>query len=206
MAEERGWHGVYEAARTGAAGAPDASRPRGVQDQRPSPGGDRRLMARVLSVVWALVPVATLGLGTAPAFTFAAVRLRSKAIRRWAAFYWVCLVTALILDRPGAVMPESSWRSQDQEWIQWIVLMLMGTIHAFLIRNRLLEGTRDSDETIVVLSGIRRALGIPPRSSSGDQGESVRWAGSEWHADSSAQVHERRGDQAEDGHDEGYDE
>jgi len=118
-------------------------------------------VARALSVAWALVPVATVGLGTAPAFTYAAVRLRSKAVRWWTAFYWLCLATALVFDRPGEVMPESSWRSQAQEWIQWIALILMGTTHAFLIRRRLLEGTRDSDEGGVD-GGRFRALGIPP--------------------------------------------
>jgi len=206
VAEERGWHEVYEAARTRAAGAPDASRPLGIQDQWPSSSGARSLVARAFSVVWALVPVATLGLGTAPAFTYAAFRLRSKVVGWWALFYWLCLTTALAFDRPLQSLPESSWRSQAQEWIQWIVLIVLGTTHAFLIRRRVLEGTRDSDEAVVVLSGIRRVLGIPPLSSTGDQGQSARWAGSEWHADNSAQVHERIDDQAEGEQDEGYDE
>jgi hypothetical protein len=117
----------------------------------------------VLSVAWALAPVLTVGLGTAPAFTYAAFRLRVAAVWWWAGIYWAFLITALAFDRPGQALPASSWRSQIQEWIQWIVLILMGTTHAFLIRRQLVDGTRVGGDQGEDRHGVRRALGLAPR-------------------------------------------
>jgi len=119
-------------------------------------------LGRFLSVVWALVPVLSLGLGTAPAFTYAAVRLKSRLVGWWTAFYWVALGVALAFDYPGQALPETSVRSQVQEWIQWVVLILLGTVQAFLVRRRLLDPDRYRDGRPAGHGWFRHALGAPP--------------------------------------------
>jgi hypothetical protein len=63
----------------------------------PSRKGRASLSMRALSVVWALIPIATLGIGTPFTFTFAAIRLRSRAIGLCAGAYGAAAIASLIL-------------------------------------------------------------------------------------------------------------
>ena len=103
------------------------------------PGAPRSLFVRVLSVIWALAPLFTVGLATPACFTYAAVRLRSRSLGWCAAAYWVILIAAVSLVPPWAYVPDSSWRSSAQGLLTWL-LILAGTTQAFVIRRALLEG------------------------------------------------------------------
>jgi hypothetical protein len=112
------------------------------------------LFARVFSVIWALAPLFTTGLATPACFTYAAVKLRSRTLRWWAAVYWVVLIAALSLVQPWGYVPEASWRSQVQNGLT-LLLMLAGTIQAFMIRRRLLAGRGVTPEKGAEVSGTR---------------------------------------------------
>ena len=77
-------------------------------------------MAPTLSVLWALVPLVTLGWGTGFSFAYAAVRLRDAALGWWAAGYFVAGAASL------ALLGASD--SQGGDW--------RGTLGALLLRSR----------------------------------------------------------------------
>jgi DNA uptake protein ComE-like DNA-binding protein len=99
--------------------------------------GARRPMAPVTSVLWALVPLVTLGWGTGFSFAYAAVRLRDAALGWWAAGYFVAGATSLTLIGVS--------NSQGGGWrgtlggVLAFALIGLGSAHAFGIRPHLVD-------------------------------------------------------------------
>jgi DNA uptake protein ComE-like DNA-binding protein len=92
--------------------------------------------AQLASVVWALIPVLTLGWGAPFTFTYAALRLRSRALGFCAGAYGVAAVVSLYL---GGNDNDNSWQSN----VGVAVALLaggVGTAQAFAIRGRLVAG------------------------------------------------------------------
>jgi DNA uptake protein ComE-like DNA-binding protein len=93
-------------------------------------------MSRPLSVLWALVPLLTFGWGAGFSFGYAALRLRDGVLGAWAWVYFVFGVTSFIL-----VVSSKS----DNDWegtvgaLLAIILIAIGTGHAFVVRRRLSE-------------------------------------------------------------------
>jgi hypothetical protein len=94
-------------------------------------------MSPFRSVLWALVPLVTLGWGTGFSFAYAAVRLRDAVIGWYAAGYLVAGATAF------ALLATSN--SQSGGWkaavgtILTFALIALGSAHAFGIRRYLVD-------------------------------------------------------------------
>ena len=101
---------------------------------------NRNGMSPFLSVLWALVPLLTLGWGTGFSFTYAAIRLRDGALGLWAAGYFVLGIISfgLVSSNSG----QSDWQS-NLGALMAIALIALGSAHTFAIRKYLVEpGTR----------------------------------------------------------------
>jgi DNA uptake protein ComE-like DNA-binding protein len=102
--------------------------------------GRRKPMSAGASVLWALVPLVTLGWGTGFSFAYAAVRLRDVALGCWAAGYFLAAAASL------ALLGASN--SQGNDWQATIgallafVLIGLGSAHAFGIRKHLVDPSR----------------------------------------------------------------
>lgn len=110
----------------------------------PSRAGRASLPVRVLSVVWALIPIATLGIATPFTFTFAAIRLRSRAIGLCAGAYGAVSIASLILLGIGS---DTSWEGNIGFSIG-VVAGAIATGQSFAIRKRLLNPIGDEDVVI----------------------------------------------------------
>ena len=93
-------------------------------------------MSPSLSVLWALVPLLTFGWGAGFSFGYAALRLRDGVLGAWAWVYFVFGVASFIL-----VVSSNSgddWEGSVGGLLA-IILMAVGTAHAFVVRRRLSE-------------------------------------------------------------------
>jgi DNA uptake protein ComE-like DNA-binding protein len=88
---------------------------------------------RGLSVVWALIPVLTFGWGAPFTFTYAALRLRSKALGFCAAAYGVVAIGSFYL---AGDSNDNSWQSNVGAAIA-LIAGGVATAQAFVIRGRL---------------------------------------------------------------------
>jgi hypothetical protein len=88
------------------------------------------------SVLWALVPLLTLGCGTGFSFAYAAIRFRDGILGAWAWVYFVLGVTSFIL--AASSRSQSDWR-QNVGAALALILIAVGSAHAFAIRRRLGE-------------------------------------------------------------------
>jgi DNA uptake protein ComE-like DNA-binding protein len=93
-------------------------------------------LTRWLSVVWAVIPVLTLGWGAPFTFTYAALRLRSKVLGLCAGAYGVAAVVSFYL---AGNNNENSWQSNAGAAIA-VVAGCVATAQAFVIRGRLVAG------------------------------------------------------------------
>jgi DNA uptake protein ComE-like DNA-binding protein len=99
--------------------------------------------SRGLSVVWALIPILTLGWGAPFTFTYAAVRLRSKALGLCAGAYGVAAVASFYL---AGNDNDNSWQSNAGAAIA-VVAGCVATAQAFAIRGRLVTGQGEKGGT-----------------------------------------------------------
>ena len=110
----------------------------------PSRRGRASLPVRVLSVIWALLPIATLGIAAPFTFTFAAIRLRSRAIGLCAGAYGAVASASLFLLGVGS---DTSWEG-NVGFSMGFVAGAVATGHSFAIRKRLLLPEGDEDAVI----------------------------------------------------------
>lgn len=115
-----------------------------------SRNGRSSVSARVFSVVWALIPIATLGWGAPFTYTYAAIRLRSKVIGLYAGAYGAVAITTLYLLGVGN---ENSWQGNVGFTIGAIV-GAVATAQAFTMRERLLDA--ESHEDAIVASAAQQ--------------------------------------------------
>lgn len=104
------------------------------------------LPVRALSVVWAVIPIATLGLGAPFTFTFAAIRLRSRVIGLCAGAYGVVAGASLILLGIGS---DTSWEGN----VGFAIGTIAGAVatgQAFAIRKRLLDPASDEGRVVAL--------------------------------------------------------
>lgn len=85
------------------------------------------------SVLWALVPLLTFGWANGFSFTYAAIRLRSRALGAIAGAYFALAMVSFVL--VGSNPVSSAWSNVGAAMA--ITLMALGTAHAFGIRRRL---------------------------------------------------------------------
>jgi hypothetical protein len=109
--------------------APHATTP---QQPNPHPGLGRV----VLSVLWALIPLATFGLLSPVTFGYAAYRLRSRGLALTALVYTLAVVVSFIL---SAIRPHSVTPADTTGALLTICLAgtwIGGTLHALSLRTR----------------------------------------------------------------------
>ena len=100
------------------------------------------LSVQVLSVIWALIPVLTFGWGAPFTFTYAAVRLRSKALGVCAGAYGLVAVVTFYFEGSSN---DNSWQSNAGAAIA-LVAGAVATAQAFAIRERLIRPSRPTDK------------------------------------------------------------
>ena len=98
--------------------------------------GDRQGISRPLSVLWALVPLLTLGWGTWLSFAYAAIRLRDGVLGAWAGVYFVLGLTSLTL--VASSKSQGDWEAYLGTVLA-LILVAAGSAHAFAIRKRLTD-------------------------------------------------------------------
>src|SRR5271169_2658302 len=98
--------------------------------------GRREGISPVFSILWALVPLLTLGWGTGFSFTYAAIRLRDRALGACAAAYFVLGMASFIL--VASSKSQGDWQINVGTAMA-LTLMALGTAHAFAIRRRLIK-------------------------------------------------------------------
>jgi hypothetical protein len=108
--------------------APGPSSAPPVSPRRPTWHGKRAGIRRVL---WALIPVLSLGILTPVPFVHAAIRLRDR--RLWVitsayAIAWLTLLIAILTAGPNSFAG-----------FLWLVLIVVATVHAFRLRRRVFE-------------------------------------------------------------------
>jgi Protein of unknown function (DUF3592) len=96
-----------------------------------APSGPIRTRFGFGTILWALLPLLSLGLLAPVPFAVAAVRLRQR--RMWLMTAAYAIGSALLI--VGAVIPQGGW---GDALIGTVILVLMvaGTVHAFLLRGR----------------------------------------------------------------------
>ncbi len=119
------------------------------------PVAGRKGISRSLSVLWALVPLLTLGWGTGFAFTYAAVRLRDGVLAAWAWVYFVLGVTSFIL--VVSSKSQGDWRGNVGAALA-LILIAVGSAHTFGIRRRLIEPGSDRQYRTGSISQQEQAL------------------------------------------------
>ena len=97
----------------------------------PGPTRRRRGVATVGTIVWALIPALSVGLLAPVPFVHAAIRLKQRGLWAVAAAYAIGLVVGLVL----AAGPEGGWGDAALGSLIF-ALMIVGTIHAFVLRDR----------------------------------------------------------------------
>jgi len=102
------------------------------------------LFAQVLSVVWALIPIVTFGWGAPFTFTYAALRLRSKALGLCAGAYGVVAIGSFYLAGDGS---DNSWQSNAGVAIA-LVAGAVATAQAFAIRGTVVAGKGENDSAL----------------------------------------------------------
>ena len=108
--------------------APQADAPRAHPD-----GGIGRVL---LSILWALIPLATFGLLSPVTFGYAAYRLRSRALALTALVYTLAVVLSFIL---SALRPHAATPSDAAGALLTVCLAgtwIGGTLHALSLRTR----------------------------------------------------------------------
>ena len=100
---------------------------------------------RVVSVVWAMIPFATFGMGAPFTFAYAAVRLHSKLVGLCAAGYGVAAVATLYL---AGNNNENSWQANVGVALGFGVTAV-ATIQSFAIRRSVFEGGRVDEDPAV---------------------------------------------------------
>ncbi len=103
-------------------------------DLKPVVIEERKGFSPSISVLWALVPLLTLGWGTAVSFAYAALRLRDGVLGVWAWAYFVLGVTSFLL----IASDNSGWRENAGAALA-LILIAVGSVHAFVVRQRLVE-------------------------------------------------------------------
>ncbi|HEX6468170.1 MAG TPA: helix-hairpin-helix domain-containing protein [Streptosporangiaceae bacterium] len=117
--------------------------------QQPPPSALRRR----LSYVWAVLPFVTIGLGTPFVMAYAAVRLRSG--RQWMATGLYAALLVLMFVTAG--LPEDS-AGPTLAVVFLLLLMLAGTVHALVIRSRVVQPAgRNAFDAAVDVAKERRA-------------------------------------------------
>jgi hypothetical protein len=108
------------------------------------------------SVLWALVPLLTFGWGIGFSFTYAAIRLRDRALGLWAAAYFVLGLTSFTLVNAGD--SQSDWRGYVGALLA-IALIALGSAHAFGVRRSLIApGNRRRRRRPKIVSQQEQAL------------------------------------------------
>ena len=106
--------------------------------------GRASLPLQALSVIWALIPIATLGVGTPFTFTFAAIRLRSRAIGLCAGAYGAVAIATILLLGIGS---DTSWEG-NVGFSMGAIAGAVATGQAFAIRKRLLDAEGEEGTVI----------------------------------------------------------
>jgi DNA uptake protein ComE-like DNA-binding protein len=104
----------------------------------------RSPFALVLSVVWALIPIATFGWGAPFTFTYAALRLRSRSLGVCAGAYTAVAVVSFYL---AGNNNDNSWQANAGVAIAAIAGVI-GTAQAFVIRERVVSGRGGNDTAL----------------------------------------------------------
>ncbi|MFC5744095.1 ComEA family DNA-binding protein [Actinomadura rugatobispora] len=122
-------------------------------EPRPQPGPARK----IVSYVWALSPIYTLGLATPLTMGIAAARLKSAwhwlALIPYFAFAWIMLATS----------DSAEGTAEDAVFVvTWLLSSLAGTCHALAVRRRVFEGSapRNALERARMEAEHRRALRV----------------------------------------------
>ncbi len=107
-----------------------------------------------LSVLWALIPLLTLGWGTGFSFAYAALRLRDGILGAWAGVYFVLGLASFTL---VASKSQGSWQ-ENVGGVLALVLVGVGSAHAFAIRRRLTTGGSPRQYSTGSISPQERAV------------------------------------------------
>jgi hypothetical protein len=99
--------------------------------------GNRKGMSPPLSVLWALVPLFTLGWGTGFSFAYAALRLRDAALGWYAAGYFVAGATSFLLLAASGEQG-AGWRGTIGTFLL-LGLIALGSAQSFGIRKHLVD-------------------------------------------------------------------
>jgi hypothetical protein len=92
-------------------------------------------LRRTLSIVWALIPLCTLGIGTVVIIGSAAIRLPRRSVRLAAVGYLVVFVAVMIVAPTQAELPKEALRNDIAMWTWFCSQWIVGTIHAFFLRS-----------------------------------------------------------------------
>lgn len=109
----------------------------------------RRRSRSVLSVAWALVPIATLGLGTPLAFAFASARLRSR-------LSWLATAGYAVVAAAAVVAPQTPAMDDLTGGGLVVVNVLVATVHALLVRRAVFLPARDASGMARAVTGAER--------------------------------------------------
>lgn len=88
------------------------------------------------SVLWALVPLLTCGLGTPFVIGFAAGRLRRRGLTLGAVCYSLGLIAFMVVANLLTGMPSDDWRNTLTAYVWFGTMWAGGTVHAFLLRGK----------------------------------------------------------------------
>jgi hypothetical protein len=113
-----------------------------------------------VSFAWAAVPLVTLGLGTAPAFLYPALRRRRPGD-------WISLALYLALTTLGLVGTEAESVMSDVSAVALLAAWIGGTVHAFAIRSRVFA-TKNRYEDAIAMASQRRELRSAARDTARD--------------------------------------
>jgi DNA uptake protein ComE-like DNA-binding protein len=113
-----------------------------------------------VSFAWAAVPLVTLGLGTAPAFLYPALRRRRPGD-------WISLALYLALTTLGLVGTEAESVMSDVSTVALLAAWIGGTVHAFAIRSRVFA-TKNRYLDAIAMASQRRELRSAARDTARD--------------------------------------
>ena len=111
-----------------------------------------RGLVAVGSVVWAVLPIATIGLAAPFTVGYAAHRLRSRALVICASVYGATVVTAFVL--VGSTASDSDWKVNAGMWLA-LATGTAATIQSFIVRDQVVHGPTAGDD---VIGGARETL------------------------------------------------
>jgi hypothetical protein len=112
-------------------------------------------MSPLLSVLWALVPLFTVGWGVGFSFTYAAIRLRDWPLGSCAAGYFALGLTSYLL--VSSSDGQSDWLGILGALLA-IALIGLGSAHAFAIRRHLVEPGTQRKRGVKIVSQREQAL------------------------------------------------